>query len=80
MLHAHSLGYTHHAFATHALTHWCIMIGIVSLQFAVQEVYGKEANKWLVYWRLFYIACSELFNLNGGEEYGLAHYTFRKIT
>lgn len=41
---------------------------------AVQEVYGQDANKWIVYWRLFYIACSELFNLKGGEEYG-AHLT-----
>jgi hypothetical protein len=46
----------------------------------LQEVYGKDANKWLVYWRLFYLACSELFKLHGGEEYGLAHYTFRKVS
>ena len=40
---------------------------------AVQETYGsaKEANKWMVYWRLFYLACSELFAMNGGDEYGV---------
>lgn len=45
---------------------------------AVQDTYGSKAKKWFVYWRLFYLACSELFNYNGGEEWGLAHYTFEK--
>ena len=44
----------------------------------MQDTYGKEASKWFVYWRLFYLACSELFKYNGGEEWGLAHYTFEK--
>ncbi len=34
--------------------------------------YGQEAAlKWFVYWRLFYLACSELFNFNEGEEWGV---------
>lgn len=44
--------------------------GLGSTMVAVQDVYGADANKWIVYWRLFYIACSELFNYNGGEEWG----------
>ena len=41
--------------------------------------YGqKDALKWFVYWRLFYLACSELFNYNGGEEWGVGHYLFTK--
>lgn len=28
-------------------------------------------------WRVFYIACSELFNYNKGEEWGVGHYVFR---
>uniref|UniRef100_A0A383W165 Methyltransferase domain-containing protein n=1 Tax=Tetradesmus obliquus TaxID=3088 RepID=A0A383W165_TETOB len=43
------------------------------------QTYGRdEALKWFVYWRLFYLACSELFNYNGGEEWGVGHYLFMK--
>jgi cyclopropane-fatty-acyl-phospholipid synthase len=44
----------------------------------VQATYGKDAQKWWVYWRLFYLACSELFNYSNGEEWGVAHYLFEK--
>eukprot|EP00879_Flechtneria_rotunda_P012911 GHRR01013484.1.p1 GENE.GHRR01013484.1~~GHRR01013484.1.p1 ORF type:complete len:380 (+),score=109.41 GHRR01013484.1:212-1351(+) len=41
------------------------------------QVYGQAAAlKWFVYWRLFYLACSELFSFNGGEEWGVGHYLF----
>ena len=44
-----------------------------------QDTYGsKEARKWFVYWRLFYLACSELFKYDGGEQYGLMHALFVK--
>jgi len=44
-----------------------------------EETYGKDqALKWFVYWRLFYLACSELFGYRGGEEWGVAHYRFVK--
>ncbi|GMH32304.1 hypothetical protein BSKO_00138 [Bryopsis sp. KO-2023] len=44
-----------------------------------KETYGeKDANKWRIYWRLFYLACSELFNYNQGNEWGLAHVLFEK--
>lgn len=44
-----------------------------------ESTYGKgQALKWFVYWRLFYLACSELFNYRGGEEWGLGHYLFVK--
>lgn len=43
------------------------------------ETYGAEnAVKWLAYWRIFYMSCAELFGLNGGEEYFVSHYLFRK--
>ena len=43
------------------------------------QTYGRDAAlKWLVYWRLFYLACSELFGYNGGEEWGVGHYLFVK--
>lgn len=43
------------------------------------KVYGSSAAlKWFVYWRLFYLACSELFNFREGEEWGVVHYLFVK--
>jgi len=45
----------------------------------VQAVYGKgQGLRWLVYWRLFYLACSELFAYNGGTEWFVGHYLFSK--
>jgi hypothetical protein len=29
-------------------------------------------------WRIFYMACSELFRYNAGEEWGVGHYLFVK--
>lgn len=44
-----------------------------------EETYGKDqALKWFVYWRLFYLACSELFKYDNGERWGLGHYLFVK--
>ncbi|KAL3702170.1 hypothetical protein R1sor_020192 [Riccia sorocarpa] len=43
------------------------------------ETYGeKEATKWIVNWRTFFIAVAELFGYNDGEEWGVSHYLFRK--
>lgn len=44
----------------------------------LQTYGGDAALKWFVYWRLFYLACSELFNYHGGEEWGVGHYLFVK--
>lgn len=44
-----------------------------------EETYGKgNALKWFVYWRLFYLACSELFAYEKGERWGVCHYLFKK--
>lgn len=44
-----------------------------------KETYGEDqALKWFVYWRLFYLACSELFAYEKGERWGVGHYLFLK--
>ncbi|KAJ8092778.1 hypothetical protein PM082_023606 [Marasmius tenuissimus] len=36
-----------------------------------------EAEKTFYRFRVYYMACSELFSMNGGQEWGLGHYLFR---
>jgi cyclopropane-fatty-acyl-phospholipid synthase len=44
-----------------------------------EKTYGKEnAMKWWVYWRIFYMACAELWGYNGGNEWMVSHYLFHK--
>ncbi|MHA4896804.1 SAM-dependent methyltransferase [Pedobacter sp. PWIIR3] len=44
-----------------------------------EETYGKDqAVKWWVYWRLFYLACAELFGYDEGNEWMVCHYLFKK--
>jgi cyclopropane-fatty-acyl-phospholipid synthase len=41
-------------------------------------VYGAgQAARWLQRWRMFLLACSELFAYHGGEEWFVAHYRFQ---
>lgn len=43
------------------------------------ETYGKEAaRRWLQRWRIFFMACAELFGYNNGNEWLVAHYIFTK--
>lgn len=45
----------------------------------LQATYGKgQGLRWMVRWRLFYLACSELFAYNGGTEWFVSHYLFTK--
>ncbi|MGJ8639504.1 MAG: SAM-dependent methyltransferase [Opitutaceae bacterium] len=43
------------------------------------ECYGKAAKIWLQRWRMFYMACSELFGYNDGEEWLVMHYRLKRI-
>jgi cyclopropane-fatty-acyl-phospholipid synthase len=46
-----------------------------------EETYGKhQALKWWVYWRLFYMACAELWGYNNGNEWIVSHYLFHKTS
>lgn len=43
----------------------------------LEGVYGrKERLRRYVNWRLFMIACAELFGYRGGEEWMVSHYRF----
>lgn len=42
-------------------------------------VYGQDqALKWWVYWRIFFMACAELWGSYDGEEWFVSHYLFQK--
>lgn len=45
-----------------------------------EKTYGspEAARLWLNRWRIFYLACSELFAYRDGWEWFVAHYRFRK--
>ena len=44
-----------------------------------EETYGRKlAPLMFRRWRMFYLACSELFGYRQGEEWGIAHFLFSK--
>ena len=45
----------------------------------LSETYGADnVTRWRVRWRLFFIACSELFRFNNGQEWWVSHYLFAR--
>lgn len=43
------------------------------------ECYGNnQAKKWFAYWRIFFMACAELWNFRGGSEWMVCHYRLTK--
>ncbi len=45
----------------------------------IVQTYGKDkAQQWWMRWRLFFMACEELFGFNDGQEWWVSHYLFQR--
>lgn len=45
----------------------------------MQETYGRDgAAKWVQRWRIFFMACAELFGHAEGGEWYVSHYLFER--
>lgn len=50
-----------------------------AIQPILEATYGEdEAVKWRAYWRVFFMACAELWGFHGGREWLVSHYLFHK--
>ena len=44
-----------------------------------EQTYGaRNSKRWWTYWRVFYLACAELWGYRRGNEWHVSHYLFRK--
>lgn len=50
-----------------------------TVRFLFEQTYGKQdAETWFHRWRLFFIACMELFACQNGQEWYVSHYLFTR--
>jgi cyclopropane-fatty-acyl-phospholipid synthase len=45
----------------------------------MERIYGPaQAGVWWARWRMFFMACAELFGFEDGQQWGVCHYRFEK--
>jgi cyclopropane-fatty-acyl-phospholipid synthase len=45
----------------------------------LERTYGKkDASVWFQRWRIFFMACAELWGFRNGQEWWVAHYLFKR--
>ena len=45
----------------------------------IEQTYGHDfAQKWWMRWRIFFMACAELFGYDNGQQWFVSHYRFSK--
>ena len=50
----------------------------IGVEKVLEKHYGTEHSRvWLNRWRMFFIACRELFGFKDGSEWGVSHYLFK---